>query len=60
MSICITTDVFCDRCSCWIHGTTGPRTNATAARKAAKRAGWKVGLEGATDLCAECLAEDQS
>lgn len=40
MSITISTDVFCDICSKWIHGGTGRKTNIRRARRKAKEAGW--------------------
>lgn len=58
MSITISTDVFCDGfedCSQWIEGTTGPRSDAKAARKNAKRYGWKR-VRG-KDYCPDCQKE---
>jgi hypothetical protein len=60
VSITITTDVFCDGCADWTHGTTGPSPNAREARRAAKRCGWArvkgPGVE-MLDLCPECAAK---
>lgn len=54
MSITVTTDVLCDGigCSQWIHGVTGPRTDARSARNNARRDGWSVTSRG--DLCPDC------
>lgn len=54
MSIAITTDIFCDADDCgdWVSGVVGPRTNAQAARKAARRAGWSTTHKG--DFCPCC------
>lgn len=58
MSLLISTDVSCDGdCSQWTEGTTGMRTDARTARKAAKRAGW-IHLRG-RDYCPRC-AEGQT
>lgn len=56
MSLTISTDVFCDRCSGWSTGftVTGPRTNARKARKIAKAHGWHIG-RGGMDLCPDCV-----
>lgn len=55
MSLTITTDIMCDRCSQWDRNVsvTGPRTNARLARKRAARRGWSItrGLE----LCPDCV-----
>lgn len=58
MSITITTDVFCDgeNCSAWVFGCCGPRTNAEAARKNAKREGWSITRKG--EFCPECAREE--
>lgn len=57
MSLTISTDVFCDGagCSQWTHGCTGPRTDAKAARKIAKREGW--GTAAGRDFCPACVAK---
>lgn len=54
MSICVTTDIFCDgdECSDWVHGTTGPRPNSKDARTSARRAGWLI--TSRHDLCPTC------
>ncbi len=49
MSITITTDVFCDRCPHWAHGTTGPRPAIREARARVKAVGWRH-LKG-EDIC---------
>lgn len=53
MSLTITTDVFCDApdCLAWIGGTTGARTDALGARRAAKMHGWV--RRNRKDLCPE-------
>jgi len=63
MSITVTTDVFCDGqdCGVWIHGTTGSKVKARAARAQAGAKGWtyvrRGGLYGQmVDLCPECSA----
>jgi len=58
VSITISTDVFCDGsddCSQWIEGTTGPRSDAKAARENAKHYGWKR-VRG-KDYCPACQKE---
>lgn len=56
MSLTISTDIMCDRCSNWDRDITrtGVRTMAKAARKAAKHRGWHIGPKG-FDLCPECV-----
>jgi hypothetical protein len=55
VSITVTTDIFCDGddCSQWTHGAVSRRTAASAARKNARRAGWKITRKG--DFCPECV-----
>lgn len=62
MSFIVTTDVQCDRCGNWEHGTTGPRPNKPEARLVAKRHGWATmlmenGERG--DLCPRCYGSDR-
>lgn len=59
MSLTISTDVFCDgpNCSQWVHGVTGPRTDAVAARIQAKREGWAITRK--TDLCPDCKPKER-
>lgn len=54
VSITITTDVFCDGNDCgqWVDGATGMKSRAAAARKEAKRRGWKITRRA--DLCPVC------
>lgn len=40
MSFTITTDVFCDICSDWVHGTVSWRVEKAKAWKTAKFKGW--------------------
>lgn len=51
MSVCITTDIFCDADGCgdWVSGVTSSRTDAKGARKEAKRFGWRCTPVG--DFC---------
>jgi hypothetical protein len=60
MSITITTDVFCDRCSDWVHGTTGPRPDAWTARLSATRMGWsRIKEDGKLkDICPNCNVKE--
>lgn len=53
MSVTITTDVFCDRCSRWDHYTTGQQSQIREAQQAAKRAGWTFDRKGDCK-CPEC------
>lgn len=57
MSITITTDVFCDICSRWIHGVVGPTSDARAARRVAKTNGWTRRLRNSKmiDVCPDCI-----
>lgn len=55
MSITITTDVFCDECNDWVHGTTGPRSATREARSVARANGWKCDRDG--DLCPTCQGQ---
>jgi hypothetical protein len=57
MSLTISTDVFCDQCSDWTYGPTGPRTNKKLAPAMAKRAGWKI--TSRKHLCPRCAHEHQ-
>jgi hypothetical protein len=58
MSYTITTDVFCDKCCDWIHGTTGGTILRRAAKAAAERAGWKF-IKG-EHICPRCaIANDK-
>ena len=57
MSITVSTDVFCDVCGCWDHGTTGPKVDKTQALKSVKvNYGWTTRKVGGklTDLCPNC------
>lgn len=62
MSVTVTTDVFCDGvepsgmlCQQWISGeVVGPRSDATGARKTAKRAGWVRSTANGRDYCPTC------
>lgn len=61
MSITITTDVFCDMCSEWIHGATGPKPFPKRSRALAFSAGWgRLKRNGRTlDLCPTCLEDER-
>lgn len=56
MSVTYTTDIFCeitgDTCLYWVHGVSGRGPNVKAARKVAKRLGWKR-IDG-QDICPNC------
>lgn len=55
MSLCVTTDVFCDGdyCGVWTYGVTHPTTHQPSrARKIAKEQGWT--RENGRDLCPGC------
>lgn len=57
MSATVTTDIFCDFCSNWEHGCTGPTENRKKARKIVKDKGWirKRGSDGSMkDVCPAC------
>lgn len=60
MSSVYSCDIFCDRCSDWIHGSTGHEASglATKAVKVAKAAGWSRHTKSQfIDLCPKCLDE---
>lgn len=56
VSITVSTDIVCDVCHDWIHGTSGPRSNAKEARRVAKRKGWRrTTIDGTkVDVCPKC------
>ena len=56
MTIVYTADVFCDECSVWVHGTTGPTPpTKTAVRKIAAKQKWL--RSHGRDLCPKCAAQ---
>ena len=57
MSITISTDVFCDICGNWFHGTTSHKSEIRCARWLAKDAGWCRRLIGGkmSDICPDCI-----
>lgn len=62
MSITVTTDVFCDICSCWIHGISGiQQIDIRRSLKIAKTKGWiRKKVEGKLiDVCPDCQEEDK-
>ncbi len=55
MSVTISTDIFCDYCSCWDSAVTVSGINAIRirqARKKAKQQGWLY--KKGKDICPEC------
>jgi len=58
MSIVISTDVSCEICGNWIHGTTGSKIEIREARRVAKADGWTRSPSPFTgercDMCKDC------
>lgn len=59
MTITVTTDVFCNNCGTWIHGTTAPAMLAVQARNRAKKSGWTHPKRG-VDFCPDCSVAARS
>lgn len=52
MSLSVSTDVHCDECGAWVDGAVDTKMAASAARRAARLAGWKR-IRG-RDICPDC------
>jgi hypothetical protein len=52
MSFTVTTDVFCDNCNDWTHGTAGKKIDRVRATEVALSRGWT--FEKKKHLCPIC------
>jgi len=59
MTAVITTDIFCDRCSDWIGGTTGPSVQIRKSRASARADGWEY-RPYVGDVCPQCATESRT
>lgn len=59
MSLTISTDVFCDLCCRWVHGTASDTKEARRARRNARLSGWAYKrIDGRMkDLCKDCFTK---
>ncbi len=63
MTILITTNVHCDYCHNWIHGTVWQKPGRQAVRRLAHDMGWIArrsgGGEPLLDICPECQERER-
>lgn len=62
MVVRVTTDVFCDECGDWVHGTISNEKQAIFARAVAREQGWIVRRRPGrmVDICPRCQEKEES